>query len=68
MATIKLPITGMACQGCADSLARLFGKETGVKSAAVSFDLSAAEIEFDTDQVNVERLTEIVNGAGFGTQ
>jgi len=65
MRSTKLIITGMACQGCADSLTRLFDKEPGITGASVSYELSAADIEFDPDQVNVERLREIVEVAGF---
>ena len=66
MENVKLSISGMACQGCADSLTRLFDKEPGVSSASVSFESSLAEITFDPAKVSETRLSEIVRGAGFG--
>lgn len=68
MKTVKLLITGMACQGCADSIGRLFDQEPGIKKATVSYEHSGADVEFDPDQLTAERLVKIVEGAGFGTR
>ncbi len=65
METIKISVDGMSCQGCADSLTRLFDKEPGVNEASVSFDTERAEVLFDPSRVSASRLTELVNKAGF---
>ena len=65
METIKISVDGMSCQGCADSLTRLFSNEPGVNTASVSFDSKQAQINYESSQVSASRFTEIVNGAGF---
>ena len=68
MENITLSVSGMSCQGCADSLGRLFDKEPGITNASVSFDESAAALEFDPEKVTEARLSEIVETAGFSVQ
>ncbi len=65
---ITLSISGMSCQGCADSLDRLFGQESGIANAAVSFEKCIAELEFDPIIVTEGRLCEIVTKAGFSVR
>ena len=68
MANITLSVTGMSCQGCADSLSRLFDKEPGIYSSSVSFEKGAAAVEFDDAKVTEARLSGIVEAAGFSVQ
>ena len=68
MEKITLSVTGMSCQGCADSLARLFDKEPGISSVSVSYEKSSAELEVDAATVEQSRLSEIVEKAGFSIQ
>lgn len=68
MTTIKLNVTGMSCQGCADSLARRLIQESGISDAFVSFDKKAAEVTFNPEEVSEARLNEIVAASGFAIQ
>lgn len=68
MEQVKLTVSGMSCQGCADSLNRLFKEEPGISDSAVSFDDKAASVTFDPEQVSQARLGEIVEAAGFSVQ
>lgn len=65
MTQVKLSVNGMACQGCADSLGRLFSEEPGISVASVSYEDEAATIDFDPNRVSEARLAEIVEAAGF---
>ena len=65
METRKILVSGMKCEGCADSLARLFENEPGVSKVTVSYPLATADLTYDPDQVTTDRLSEIVKGAGF---
>lgn len=65
MKSLKIAVDGMSCQGCADSLTRLFSNEPGVNTASVSFDNKQAEIDYEPSQVSVLRFSEIVESAGF---
>jgi len=68
MTTIKINVSGMACQGCADSLARRLNQEAGVSDASVSLEKKSAEVSFDPNGLNEERLREVVADAGFSVQ
>lgn len=68
MTIIKINVAGMACQGCADSLARRFMQEAGISEASVSFDEKSAEVSFDPNELDEARLREIVATAGFSVQ
>lgn len=68
MQKITLSVSGMSCQGCADSLSRLFDKEAGISENAVSYDDSAAKLTFDPAKVSENRISEIVTAAGFAVQ
>jgi len=65
MTSVTLSISGMTCGGCADSLLRLFNQEAGVVAASVSHENAKADVDFDPDQVSKQRLSEIVEKAGF---
>lgn len=65
MEQITLTVSGMSCQGCADSLSRAFVREEGVSTAAVSFETSKAEVNYHADKITPEQLNEIVETAGF---
>lgn len=62
---ITLPIDGMTCNGCAAGLQKALLRQTGVQKADVSFVDSAAHIEFDAEIVDLTKLTEVVDNAGF---
>ncbi len=65
MESLTLSVSGMSCQGCANSLTRLFTEQPGVAEVAVSFEAGTAAINYEPDQVAPPRLSEIVVEAGF---
>lgn len=65
MESISLSVSGMSCQGCANSLTRLFTQQPGIADVTVSFEAGTAAIKYDPDQVALPRLSEIVVEAGF---
>ena len=48
---IELPITGMTCANCANTIERTLKKTPGVTNAAVNYANERASIEFDPAQV-----------------
>lgn len=66
MATATLKLEGMRCEGCADRIRRLLGREPGVREARVSFEHSEAQVRYNPQRVATRRLVEIVEAAGFG--
>jgi P-type Cu+ transporter len=64
--TINIPVTGMSCANCALTVERTVKKVPGVKGAAVNFATEQASLSFDPDQVQVEKLVEKIQEAGYG--
>jgi Cu+-exporting ATPase len=64
--TINIPVTGMSCANCALAIERTVKKLPGVKAAAVNFATEQASLSFDPDQVQVEKLVEKIQDAGYG--
>jgi Cu+-exporting ATPase len=65
MTTIELPITGMTCANCANTVERTLKKTEGVNSVAVNFANERAQIEFDTAKVKPVELIERVRKTGY---
>ena len=61
-AAIKIIITGMTCEGCADRIGRNLEKEAGVVAAEVSLERGTAVVRFDSSQTTIE---EILNSRIF---
>ena len=65
MTTIDLPVTGMTCANCANTIERTLKKTPGVSGAAVNFASERAQVEFDPAQVKPAELIERVRKAGY---
>ena len=63
---INIPVTGMSCANCALAIERTVKKLPGVKAATVNFATEQASLSFDPDQVQVEKLVEKIQDAGYG--
>jgi len=64
--TITIPLTGMSCANCALAVERTVKKVPGVKAASVNFATEQASLSFDPDLVQVEKLVEKIQDAGYG--
>ena len=64
--TINIPVTGMSCANCALAIERTVKKLPGVKAASVNFATEQASLSFDPDLVQVEKLVEKIQDAGYG--
>ncbi len=64
MKKIVLPIEGMHCAMCAQTIEKALNKKEGVK-AVVNFAGEEAIIEYDSDSVDVKELVKIVQDAGY---
>jgi Cu+-exporting ATPase len=62
---IELPVTGMTCVNCANTIERTLKKTTGVGSAAVNFASERAQVQYDPAQVTPAQLVERVRQAGY---
>ena len=65
MQTLTCKIDGMHCDGCASRITRLLERVPGVREVVVSFPQGRAEIQFDPEDIGEDRLTGIIEKAGF---
>src|SRR5262245_19289355 len=65
MSTIELPILGMHCQGCVDTITRAARSVPGVHNVQVSLEEGRAIIEFDENSISREDLIATVRSAGY---
>lgn len=65
MATLKLRIGGMRDAADEDRIESVLREETGVLGAVANRTTSCAEIEYEDDEVSMERLVNLVNALGF---
>ncbi len=65
MDTTTFKIAGMHCDGCAERIRTLLGKEPGVREAYVSFDTGSAEVRYNPHTIGEHRLREIIEFGGF---
>ncbi|MFQ5605490.1 MAG: heavy metal translocating P-type ATPase [bacterium] len=62
---ISLPITGMHCAGCANTVERKLQKTVGVSEATVNLTTEKAHVRFDPQTVKKAELIKAVQEAGY---
>jgi Cu+-exporting ATPase len=65
MNVIELPVTGMTCANCANTIERTLKKTPGVTSAAVNYASERAQVEFDPAQIKPADMIERIRKAGY---
>ena len=56
--TVELRITGMTCDGCAQTIRRMLGREAGVRSVAVDWRQGRARVVFDGAPPQAARIAD----------
>ena len=62
-----LEVKGMTCASCPLTVKQLLKKQPGVTEANVDYKLQIAQIKFDPDKTQPERLAKAVTDIGFPT-
>ncbi len=65
MNTLTLKIDGMHCDGCAERIRTVVGKQNGVQEAEVSYAAGVARIRYNPHAVTETSLAEVIERAGF---
>lgn len=60
-----LKLEGMSCASCAQTIEKALNKSNGVKSAQVNFAAEKAYIDYNPDEINEEKLLEVVRNTGY---
>ena len=61
----SISIGGMTCTACAQTIEKALNKEKAVINAHVNFATEKASIEYDSSEIDIERLVEVINGTGY---
>ena len=64
--TIVLPVSGMSCGGCVNSVQKALARVPGVVSVQVSLAENTATVEHDPATAPRPALVQAIEGAGFG--
>ncbi|QOJ01000.1 MAG: copper-translocating P-type ATPase [Phycisphaeraceae bacterium] len=65
IARADLPIEGMTCASCANTIERRLAKQPGVTSASVNFATKVATVKYDATATGPERLAKAVDDIGY---
>jgi copper chaperone CopZ len=65
MKQVTLKIEGMHCEGCAQVIEALLGREEGVQKVAVSYAKREARLLLDPDATDLEKLAAAIGRAGY---
>jgi copper chaperone len=63
--SLTLKIEGMNCDGCAETLHAMLQRQTGVKTATVTFERGEARILYDPAMIDEDRLVAALQRPGF---
>jgi len=65
MEQIKLPVKGMSCGSCVNSIEGNIGDLNGVKSVKVTLDAGTVEVEFDPSIVSLNEIKNEIEDQGY---
>ncbi|MCB1755273.1 MAG: copper-translocating P-type ATPase [Gammaproteobacteria bacterium] len=63
--SVRLPVEGMSCAGCAAGLEKKLRALDGVTDVSVNFALSRADVDFDRSRLVVTDIHEAIRKAGY---
>lgn len=61
----EIPVVGMTCANCAKSIETSVSKLNGVHSATVQFATKKLMVDFDPQEIALERIVDTVTGLGY---
>ena len=65
MREIKLKIEGMHCAGCSNRLEKILNNVDGIESAKVSLEEKSADIKYNEEEVELNKILQEIEDAGF---
>ena len=60
-----IPVVGMACSACSANVEKKLNSLPGIKSAAVNLPGRTALVEYNPDEISLERMKSEINGIGY---
>ncbi|MCL6593339.1 MAG: copper ion binding protein [Alicyclobacillus sp.] len=68
MTTATIPVKGMTCSGCVNSVTKALKGVEGVQEAIVDLQGQKATVTFDESKTSVAKLKEAIEDAGYDTE
>lgn len=65
---IVIPIRGMTCTACAQSIEKALSLKKGVASARVNYATEKAVVEYDSNKIQISDLNETIQNLGYEPQ
>ncbi|MDI1289329.1 MAG: heavy metal translocating P-type ATPase [bacterium] len=62
---VDLPLQGMTCASCANTIERALGKSPGVSKASVNFATKTATVRYDATATSPQKLVDVVKSTGY---
>ncbi|MBC8186174.1 heavy metal translocating P-type ATPase [candidate division KSB1 bacterium] len=62
---LDLPISGMSCASCANTIEKTLQGEAGVQKASVNFANQKAHVVYDVNQIDAAKLAQSVKSVGY---
>ena len=63
--TITLNVEGMSCGHCVKAVEGSVGKLSGVKEVKVDLESSSVQVNFESDQVDIQQITDTIEEQGY---
>ncbi len=63
--TRTLNVEGMSCMHCVNAVQKSVGALAGVSKVDVDLEKKRVDVEFDQDQVKMDKIKEAIEDAGF---
>lgn len=60
-----LNVTGMSCGHCVKTIEDNVGKLDGVKSVQVNLEDGTVDVDFESNQVDVKKISDTIEDQGF---
>jgi Cu+-exporting ATPase len=64
-ANIALKIGGMTCATCAQTIEKTLNRTEGIYKAGVNFALESATVEYNPEQISLERIKKVIRDVGY---
>lgn len=60
-----LNVNGMSCSHCENRVKKVLGELNGVESVTVDLTNKKVTVEYDSEQVNLNSMTEVIEDQGY---
>jgi copper chaperone len=68
MEKITLNVKGMSCGHCVNSIEGSVGELTGVTNVKVNLDTGTVSVEFNPNEVTLDKIKETIDDQGYDVQ